>query len=91
MATNTMYFCLDYIIIGNIMTDGCGWISLNLAKQIPHVVGGALTKNEDNQEFIPLVTQCRLGFEQGFVKGTLATHPYLPNGKLSKPKAVFVF
>ena len=64
------------------MTDGCGFISVDLARQIPFISNGAVLSHE-NKGFIALAIQCRIVCKQGLFKGVLITNPELPPGEFS--------
>ena len=65
------------------MTDGCGYIAVYLAKQIPFVAGGYLKhKNDDKHAEYPLLIQCRIIYSGGLAKGVLIANPNIPNGEI---------
>ena len=66
-----------------VMTDGCGHISVDLAKQIPLVAGGYLKhSNADKHAEYPLLIQCRVIYSHGLAKGVLIANPNIPDGQI---------
>eukprot|EP00966_Prymnesium_polylepis_P015858 366377-Prymnesium_polylepis.1 len=64
-----------------LMSDGAGFISLDLAQVIPAVVGGRLMSDADHGDIsAPLITQMRFWLEGLLAKGTLLTCSTLPSG-----------
>jgi hypothetical protein len=65
----------------NLMSDGNGLISLNLATMIPEVSGGRRVGG-DEDEHAPLACQGRLFCNGAIAKGVWTTQPALPDGYL---------
>ena len=74
-----------------LMSDGAGFISLDLAKRIPAVLSGKLVRDADHgNASAPLVTQLRLWLEGLLAKGTLLTCSTLPDGVIVLRKGSMV-
>jgi hypothetical protein len=71
-----------------LMTDGCGLISLNLAKRIPPIKGGRIVGSADSAaRGAPLSCQCRLWHEGWVFKMVLLVDATLPDDHLVLPGA----
>ena len=65
------------------MTDGCGYIAVDLAKQCPlKIVSGWKKTVEKPNEEHPLLIQCRVIWPGGLAKGVLIANPNIPAGEI---------
>ena len=52
-----------------VMTDGCGYISRDLAEQIPRISNGIARHSEHKDHLLPAVIQVRIRSNHGLIKG----------------------
>lgn len=64
------------------MTDGCGYISVDLAKQLVAIYSGMPAKDVESKDFFPLGFQGRFILPIGLCKGVVFANPYLNEGEL---------